>query len=1109
MFSQLNRCLSLLVVLPIMSTFAPRASAGPGSLDTSYGGSVSSGPVYASAVQPDGRVLIGGGFSFVNGSSSRYHLARLMSDGSLDPGFFNTGSGVSSIVWSLALQPDNRILIGGDFTSINGTSRTRVARLNANGSVDGTFVPTNIIGASVLAVASWSNNAVIIGGNFSNTGFPSWVARLGSDGSVDNSFVAFPNGSVSAIAVQPDGRILLGGSFTQLNGASRGRMGRVNADGSLDGTFQNNLGGVSGTVRCIQVQPDGRILIGGDFSTVNGTTRQYIARLNSNGTLDSGFTTTSGANNYVYAIAVQPDNNILISGAFTSFNQASASHVARLYPDGTRDTTFTNFGINSIVQTLALQTDGGVLIGGPFTTINNTNWSYFGRLYGNIYPPEFLTQPISRATNVGATVKFSAQVSNPTSSNFQWRKNGGDIPGATGSSYTLVNVQFADAGSYSVFVNNALGGITSSNAVLLVGVAPAIIVQPVSLTVTQGQSASFSVTATGTPLNYYWKKSGVLIPGATNSSFNIASAALSNAATFTCQVSNFLGSVTSVGATLSVYGPPIITVQPASRVVGVGSNFTVSVVGSANPAPAYQWQKDGAEVPGATASSLTITSAQTNDAGGYAVVLTNQFGSVTSAIANITIQYYPPSIVTQPLGATLLVGSNLNLSVTANGTAPLFYQWRQDGADLAGATTNTCFVSDAQTNHSGDYTVVITNLVGGITSSVARVNVGYAPVILQQPQSFTNTLGTSNALTVAVSGSDPIIYQWFKEGLPITDATNHLLIFTSLQSNHVGNYFVNITNLYGTAGSSNAQITVPGQPLPFMLQGLAAYYPFNGNANDESGNSNHAVVTGATLTPDRLGTPARAYFLNGTSDYLTIPDAPANDLAAQFTICFWLNPIPGYGTPVSGDCDILNKWGNGAIGEASFQVGVKSAGQLFFATCDGANTSSMMDTAVLTTGAWHQVVVTRDAAGFALYVDNSLHASSTNLVPPQSSVLNLGFGREVGGAYAYYGGGLDEVRLYNRALSSNEVAQLYQYDSQGMAQPTHTLFAHRGPEHALVLDLQGLAGRSYVLESTTNLNPPLVWQAQLTNVTDTNGFTQFTETTLNQIRKLYRATLVP
>jgi uncharacterized delta-60 repeat protein len=751
------------IALGCLSFLTATSNAGPGLLDPTFAPTIS-GAVYATAVQSDGRIVIGGAFTAVNSSSSRYHLARLFGDGSLDPTFLNTGSGVSSTVWCLAVQTDGRIVIGGDFTSVNGTTRTRVARLNSSGALDGSFVPTNTISGSVLALAAQSDNKVIIGGSFSSTSFPAYNARLNTDGTVDTAFSSYPNGAVNAIGIQSDGKIVIGGAFTTVNGASRYRIARLNADGSLDNTFQNGLTGASATVRCLQIQTDGKILIGGDFTTVNNTSRSYVARLTSTGALDTGFVSYPGASAPVYALAVQADSSVVIGGNFTSYASYNLTRVARLYADGTRDTSFTTSGINNLVQAVAVQSDGATLIGGTFTTLNSTNQPYFGRLYGNVYPPELITQPVSRNTNVGASVSFTVTVSNPTASYYQWRKEGLNLPGATAMSYYLSNVQLADAGNYSVFVNNSSGGTTSTNAVLNVGIAPAITGQPVSLMVTQGQSATFTITATGTPLNYFWEKNGAFIGGATNSAYTIASVVASNAATYTCQVSNFVGSVTSSNATLTVYSPPLITVQPASQTVGVGSNFTVSVTATGNPAPAYQWNKDGSDIPGATASSFTVTGAQTNDAGGYSVVLTNLFAAVTSSVASISVLYYAPTITVQPVGQTLLVGSNFTLTVTATGTAPLAYQWRKDGGNLSGANGTSYAVTGAQTNDTGAYTVVVTNLAGSQTSAVAIVNVGYAPLIVQQPQPFTNNLGTSNAFSVAVFGSEPLLCQWFKDG---------------------------------------------------------------------------------------------------------------------------------------------------------------------------------------------------------------------------------------------------------------------------------------------------------------------------------------------------------
>ncbi|MCC6821522.1 MAG: immunoglobulin domain-containing protein [Verrucomicrobia subdivision 3 bacterium] len=699
----------------LLLTLPSQGHAGPGGWDQTYAPTVTRGAVNAMTLQPDGRLLIGGDFTAVNNSSSRSRLARLFADGALDSSFLNAGAGVSDTIWCLAIQADGRIVIGGNFTTVTGTPRNRVARLNSNGTVDGSFIPTNTINISVLAVAAQSDNKVIIGGNFSGGAFPSWNARLNADGTTDTAFSSVPNGAVNAIAVQTDGKILIGGAFTTVNGVARNRIARLNTDGSLDNTFLNGLTGASGIVRCLQIQPDGKILLGGDFTSVNSISRGCVARLNSNGWLDTGFASSPGANTSVYAIAVQPDSSVVIAGTFSTYAAASLSRVARLYADGTRDTTFTNFGLNNMVQALAVQSDGALLAGGTFTTINNTNRSYLGRLYGNLYPPEFLTQPISRATNAGATVTFSAMVNNPTLSIFQWRKDGDNISGAAGMAYVLNNVQPADSGNYSVFVSNAAGGTTSSNAVLNVGIATSITAQPSSLTVTQGQNATFSVAANGTPLKYFWKKGGVFIPGATNAAYTIASVVAGNAATHTCQVSNFLGTVTSAGATLTIYSLPAITVQPVSQIVGVGSNFTVSVTATGNPAPAYQWRKDDLDLAGATASSYRVTAAQTNDSGGYSVVLTNILGGVTSWVVQVSVGDVP-AITQAPQGEIVTQGNPVAFNVRATAQSPLAYQWRKDGLPLADATNPTLLFSDVQPSQAGLYSVAVSN---GFTSVVS------------------------------------------------------------------------------------------------------------------------------------------------------------------------------------------------------------------------------------------------------------------------------------------------------------------------------------------------------------------------------------------------------
>lgn len=988
--------------------------AGSGEWDQTYAPTVTGGPVYATALQTDGKAVIGGAFTSVNGSSFRYHLARLYSDGTLDSTFFASGSGVSSTVWALAIQSSGSIVIGGDFTSVNGTTRTRIARLNANGTVDGSFVPTNTINNSVLAVAVQTNNAVIIGGLFSGSTFPLYNARLNADGTTDASFASYPNGAVYAIAIQPDGKIVIGGAFTTVNGAARYRIARLNSDGSLDNTFQNGLAGASSNVRCIQIQSDGKILIGGDFTTVDSTTRSYVARLTSTGVLDTGFNSTAGANGSVYTLAVQSDGNVLIGGSFSSYASANLSRVARLYTDGTRETTFTNFGINNIIQSLAVQSDGGILIGGTFTTINNTNWPYLGRLYGNFYPPEFVTQPTSRNTNVGANVTFSAQVSNPTATSFQWRKDGNNISGATGTSYSLFNVQLADAGNYSIFVNNAIGGITSSNALLQVGIAPAFTSQPASLTVAQGQSATFSVIATGTPLSYYWKKGGVFIPGQTNSSLTFASVVPTNAATYTCQVSNFLGNITSTGAVLTVVYPPTISVQPVSRTVGVGSNFTVSVTASGNPAVAYQWRTNGTPITGATATSYTVTGVQTNNSGAYDVIVTNSNGSVTSSIANITVIYYPPTIVQQPVGGNILVGGSFNLSATAYGTAPLAWQWRTNGTPIPSANVSNYAINSAQLSDTGSYDVIVTNSTGSVTSSVAILNVGYAPVVVQQPISFTNIIGGTNIFTCIVTGTVPINLQWTVNGNPIAGATNSILTLTNLQPVNIGYYALTATNLFAGTVSSNAALNLAGYNFT-VWNGLVAYLPFNGNASDATGNGNNGTNFGAVLTADRFGNTNSAYSFDGSSAFIDFGSPADLAFTNNFTLSAWCLFNGGSQNPR------IICYGQDS-GYELLTAGTGSTRQFQFVDGTVVNIS-----ASYSQNTWYSVTAVVQNGTVAIYVNGVL--DGINPVSAPTFPYNLQIGTKSQAGSDFWGGIIDDVRFYNRALSSNDVASLYDLEA--------------------------------------------------------------------------------
>ena len=267
--------------------------------------------------------------------------------------------------------------------------------------------------------------------------------------------------------------------------------------------------------------------------------------------------------------------------------------------------------------------------------------------------------------------------------------------------------------------------------------APSITTQPLSQTITAGQTATFSVTAAGTaPLSYQWQKNGAAISGATSSSYTTpAETTADNAAQFTVVVTNSVGSVTSSAAILTVNPPPVapsITTQPLSQTITAGQSATFSVTAAGTAPMSYQWQKNGAAISGAISSSYT-TPAETiaDDAAPFTVVVTNSVGSATSSAAILTVNAPPvaPSITTQPLSQTIIAGQTAAFSVTATGTAPMSYQWQKSGAAISGAIAAS-YTTPAETiaDDAAPFTVVVTNSVGSVTSSAAILTVNLPPV---------------------------------------------------------------------------------------------------------------------------------------------------------------------------------------------------------------------------------------------------------------------------------------------------------------------------------------------------------------------------------------------
>ena len=330
--------------------------------------------------------MIGGDFTQVNGLF-RDRLARLNADGTIDS-TFDLGLGVNDSVRAIAIQPDGRAILAGFFTSVNGENRNRISRLNYDGSLDGTFNPGGGADNPVQTVMLQPDGKVLIGGDFASyNGYNrSRFARLNSDGSLDHNFDIGTGADlvVNAIALQPDGRVVVVGDFAHFNGAPLRGIARLNADGSIDESFNPGVG-FNDSVRLVEVQEDGRILVGGFFTEFNGVVRNRVARLMPDGSLDGSFDVGSGANGSVYSMAVQSDGKILVGGSFSTFSNLNRSGIVRLNTDGSVDTGI-NFGTgaNGSVLDIAVLPNYKILIGGGFTLFDGLEREYFTQLHGGI-----------------------------------------------------------------------------------------------------------------------------------------------------------------------------------------------------------------------------------------------------------------------------------------------------------------------------------------------------------------------------------------------------------------------------------------------------------------------------------------------------------------------------------------------------------------------------------------------------------------------------------------------------------------------------------------------------------------------------------------------------
>ncbi len=479
-------------------------------------------------------------------------------------------------------------------------------------------------------------------------------------------------------------------------------------------------------------------------------------------------------------------------------------------------------------------------------------------------PPAILTQTPSQIVLLSNSVTFAVVASGSQPLSYFWSQNGGLIPGATNSTYTIPIVQLTDSGSkFSCLVSNAYGTANSTNVSLKVLdtvandlCSGAIIITNFNYTNTQ---STVNASSDGDPVpdcvdgfgNGVWYQftapaSGLLYVDTFGSDFDTGLAAYAGScdaltevacnddtqgvtsqvmvpatagATYYFLAGGYAGHTGNLMVHLNFQSSPYFIVPPTNQAVVVSSNAVFSpVLGGTSPL-SFQWYfnnaplTDGARVGGSMTSTLTISNVQTTDAGNYYLIATNFLGSTTSAVAVLTPVILPPAILQPPASPVLPLGSNANLSVVVGGTPPFVYQWSfngnplvDDGVHLTGSTTSSLNISNLTAADAGNYTVTITNVSGSV-SAVSILTVLLPPAITIQPVGRSVPPGLPTLFSAAASGVPAPVYQWQLNGTNIPGANGANYVAGAVGTNDLGFYQLVASNSQGVAVSAPAQLT--------------------------------------------------------------------------------------------------------------------------------------------------------------------------------------------------------------------------------------------------------------------------------------------------------------
>jgi uncharacterized repeat protein (TIGR03803 family) len=588
--------------------------------------------------------------------------------------------------------------------------------------------------------------------------FPRAALTLGNDGNFYGTTMfggVYGESEGTIFKMIPNVAFFILASFDGTNGAEPELALTQGTDGNFYGTTPYGLsandgeifevtmyGGLTPLVRPFYGAYSSALTVGNDGSFY-GTTegggidgQGTVFQVTTNGTL-----TTIAS--FLYADGATPNGLTLGNDG----NFYGTTRYGGLFNDGTIFQVATN-GILSTLLSFS-GTNGANPESAP--TLGNDGNFYGSTAYGGsagcgtvfrlLMAPTFSVQPQSQTNNAGATVTFTCDTFlQPVG--LQWQKNGtnltdsGKISGATNSTLTIADISDSDAANYSIISSNAKGSVSSSNATLTVIDPPGLSAQPTNLIVLAGANATFGVTISGTPpFIYQWLFNSTNPLYGWSGIYTIPRVETYNAGNYSVVVSNSAGSVTSFLAALTVVLPPPSQTAHASST----ATFTVTAVGPESLT--YQWLKNGAKlanganISGATNSTLTIASLSDADAAIYSAVVSDAYSGVTTPGATLTVND-SLFFAVQPLSQTLVEGSTVTFTATVYGAPPFLFQWffngNAVGPPVAGTNVFSLTLTNVATTQAGDYTVKVFNGSGSLMSSNAMLTVVPQPTLALQ-----------------------------------------------------------------------------------------------------------------------------------------------------------------------------------------------------------------------------------------------------------------------------------------------------------------------------------------------------------------------------------------